>query len=127
MHKAESQSGERLWVSLIPGDEKVIVKEVEKTIVKEVPVEKVVVKEVEKTIVKEVPVEKVVVKEVEKTIVKEVPIDTTKASQDSKRESAGATTAATATGEYVLRIVQPDTTVPPATESRRFRCGTGTN
>jgi len=113
--QGKSQSGERLWVSLIPGDEKVVVKEVEKTIVKEVPVEKVVVKEVEKTIVKEVPVEKVVVKEVEKTIVKEVPIDTTKASQDSKRESAGATTAATATGEYVLRIVQPDTTVPPAT------------
>ena len=95
--QGKSQSGERLWVSLIPGDEKVVVKEVEKTIVKEVPVEKVVVKEVEKT------------------IVKEVPIDTTKASQDSKRESAGATTAATATGEYVLRIVQPDTTVPPAT------------
>ena len=61
------------------------------------------------------PVEKVVVKEVEKTIVKEVPIDTTKASQDSKRESAGATTTATTTGEYVLRIVQPDPTVPPAT------------
>ena len=95
--QGKSQSGERLWVSLIPGDEKVVVKEVEKTIVKEVPVEKVVVKEVEKT------------------IVKEVPIDTTKASQDSKRESAGATTATTATGEYVLRIVQPDSTVPPAT------------
>ena len=95
--QGKSQSGERLWVSLIPGDEKVIVKEVEKTIVKEVPVEKVVVKEVEKT------------------IVKEVPIDTTKASQDSKRESAGATTTATTTGEYVLRIVQPDPTVPPAT------------
>jgi len=77
--QGKSQSGERLWVSLIPGDEKVVVKEVEKT------------------------------------IVKEVPIDTTTASQDSKRESAGATTAATATGEYVLRIVQPDTTVPPAT------------
>ena len=95
--QGKSQSGERLWVSLIPGDEKVVVKEVEKTIVKEVPVEKVVVKEVEKT------------------IVKEVPIDTTTASQDSKRESAGATTATTATGEYVLRIVQPDSTVPPAT------------
>ena len=77
--QGKSQSGERLWVSLIPGDEKVVVKEVEKT------------------------------------IVKEVPIDTTKASQDSKRESAGATTATTATGEYVLRIVQPDSTVPPAT------------
>ena len=95
--QGKSQSGERLWVSLIPGDEKVVVKEVEKTIVKEVPVEKVIVKEVEKT------------------IVKEVPIDTTKASQDSKRESAGATTTATTTGEYVLRIVQPDPTVPPAT------------
>ena len=95
--QGKSRSGERLWVSLIPGDEKVVVKEVEKTIVKEVPVEKVVVKEVEKT------------------IVKEVPIDTTKASQDSKRESAGATTTATTTGEYVLRIVQPDSTVPPAT------------
>ena len=95
--QGKSQSGERLWVSLIPGDEKVVVKEVEKTIVKEVPVEKVVVKEVEKT------------------IVKEVPIDTTTASQDSKRESAGATTTATTTGEYVLRIVQPDPTVPPAT------------
>ena len=92
--QGKSQSGERLWVSLIPGDEKVVVKEVEKTIVKEVPVEKVVVKEVEKT------------------IVKEVPIDTTTASQDSKRESAGATTATTATGEYVLKIVQPDPTVP---------------
>ena len=78
--QGKSRSGERLWVSLIPGDEKVVVKEVEKT------------------------------------IVKEVPIDTTTASQDSKRESAGATTATTATGEYVLRIVQPDTTVPPATE-----------
>ena len=77
--QGKSQSGERLWVSLIPGDEKVVVKEVEKT------------------------------------IVKEVPIDTTKASQDSKRESAGATTTATTTGEYVLRIVQPDPTVPPAT------------
>ena len=77
--QGKSQSGERLWVSLIPGDEKVVVKEVEKT------------------------------------IVKEVPIDTTTASQDSKRESAGATTATTATGEYVLRIVQPDPTVPPAT------------
>ena len=77
--QGKSQSGERLWVSLIPGDEKVVVKEVEKT------------------------------------IVKEVPIDTTTARQDSKRESAGATTATTATGEYVLRIVQPDSTVPPAT------------
>jgi FimV-like protein len=134
--QGKSQSGERLWVSLIPGDEKVVVKEiektivkevpvekivvkvVEKTIVKEVPVEKVVVKEVEKTIVKEVPVEKVVVKEIEKTIVKEVPIDTTKASQDSKHESADATTTTTTTGEYVLRIVQPDSNVPSETVSK---------
>ena len=77
--QGKSRSGERLWVTLIPGDEKVVVKEVEKT------------------------------------IVKEVPIDTTTASQDSKRESAGATTTATTTGEYILRIVQPDSTVPPAT------------
>ena len=152
--QGRSQSGERLWVSLIPGDEKivvkevektivkevpvekvvvkevektivkevpvekVVVKEVEKTIVKEVPVEKVVVKEVEKTIVKEVPVEKVVVKEVEKTIVKEVPVDTTKASQDSKRESADATTTTTTTGEYVLRIVQSDSNIPSETVSK---------
>ena len=114
--QGKSQSGERLWVSLIPGDEKVVVKEVEKRIIKEVPVEKVVVKEVEKTIIKEVPVEKVVVKEIEKTTVKEIPIDTAKAGQDSKRESADATTTATTTGGYVLRIVQPDPTVPPATE-----------
>ena len=79
--------------------------------------EKVVVKEVEKIIVKEVPVEKVVVKEVEKTIVKEVPIDTTKASQDSKRESDDATTTTT-TGEYVLRIVQPDSNIPSAAVSK---------
>jgi len=96
--QGKSQSGERLWVSLIPGDEKVVVKEVEKTIIKEVPVEKVVVKEIEKT------------------TVKEIPIDTAKAGQDSKRESADATTTATTTGGYVLRIVQPDPTVPPATE-----------
>ena len=114
--QGKSQSGERLWVSLIPGDEKVVVKEVEKRIIKEVPVEKVVVKEVEKRIIKEVPVEKVVVKEIEKTTVKEIPIDTAKAGQDSKRESADAPTTATTTGGYVLRIVQPDPTVPPATE-----------
>ena len=96
--QGKSQSGERLWVSLIPGDEKVVVKEVEKTIIKEVPVEKVVVKEIEKT------------------TVKEIPIDTAKAGQDSKRESADAPTTATTTGGYVLRIVQPDPTVPPATE-----------
>ena len=42
--QGKSRSGERLWVSLIPGDEKVVVKEVEKTIIKELPVEKVDVK-----------------------------------------------------------------------------------
>ena len=97
--QGRSQSGERLWVSLIPGDEKVVVKEVEKLVVKEVPVEKVVVKEVEKL------------------VVKEVPIDTIKASQDSKRESADATTTTT-TGEYVLRIVQPDSNIPSVAQSK---------
>jgi len=115
--QGRSQSGERLWVSLIPGDEKVVVKEVEKIVVKEVSVEKAVVKEVEKIVVKEVPVEKVVVKEVEKIVVKEVPIDTIKASQDSKRESADATTTTT-TGEYVLRIVQPDSNIPSVAQSK---------
>ena len=80
--QGRSQSGERLWVSLIPGDEKVVVKEVEKI------------------------------------IVKEVPVDTTKASQDSKRESADATTTSTTTGEYVLRIVQPDSNIPSAAVSK---------
>ncbi len=97
--QGRSQSGERLWVSLIPGDEKVVVKEVEKIVVKEVPVEKVVVKEVEKL------------------VVKEVPIDTIKASQDTKRESADATTTTT-TGEYVLRIVQPDSSIPSVAQSK---------
>ena len=97
--QGRSQSGERLWVSLIPGDEKVVVKEVEKIVVKEVPVEKVVVKEVEKL------------------VVKEVPIDTIKASQDSKRKSAEATTTTT-TGEYVLRIVQPDSNIPSVAQSK---------
>ena len=97
--QGRSQSGERLWVSLIPGDEKVVVKEVEKLITKEVPFEKVVVKEVEKI------------------VVKEVPIDTIKASQDSKRESADATTTTT-TGEYVLRIVQPDSNIPSVAQSK---------
>ena len=97
--QGRSQSGERLWVSLIPGDEKVVVKEVEKIVVKEVPVEKVVVKEVEKL------------------VVKEVPIDTIKASQDSTRESADATTTTT-TGEYVLRIVQPDSNIPSVAQSK---------
>ena len=79
--QGRSQSGERLWVSLIPGDEKVVVKEVEKL------------------------------------VVKEVPIDTIKASQDSKRESADATTTTT-TGEYVLRIVQPDSNIPSVAQSK---------
>ena len=97
--QGRSQSGERLWVSLIPGDEKVVVKEVEKIVVKEVAVEKIVVKEVEKK------------------VVKEVPIDTIKASQDTKRESADATTTTT-TGEYVLRIVQPDSNIPSVAQSK---------
>lgn len=79
--QGRSQSGERLWVSLIPGDEKVVVKEVEKI------------------------------------VVKEVPIDTIKASQDSKRESADSTTTTT-TGEYVLRIVQPDSNIPSVAQSK---------
>ena len=95
--QGKSQSGERLWVSLNPGDVKIVVKEVEKTILKEVPVEKVVVKEVEKI------------------ILKEVPVDPPKASQDSKRASADSNT--TTTGEYVLRIVQPDPNTQPATVS----------
>ena len=116
--QGRSQSGERLWVSLIPGDEKVVLKEVEKLIIKEVPVEKVVLKEVEKLIIKEVPVEKVVLKEVEKLITKEVPVEkvvlkeveklvvkeapigTIKASQDSKPETADATTAIYDWGVY---------------------------
>jgi len=57
------------------------------------------------------------VKEVEKLVVKEVPIDTIKASQDSKRESADATTTTT-TGEYVLRIVQPDSNIPSVAQSK---------
>jgi len=60
-------------------------------------------------------VEKVVVKEVEKIILKEVPVDPPKASQDSKRASADSNT--TTTGEYVLRIVQPDPNTQPATVS----------
>ena len=113
--QGKSQSGERLWVSLNPGDVNIVVKEIERTVVKEVPVEKIVVKEVEKIILKEVPVEKVVVKEVEKIILKEVPVDPPKASQDSKLASADANT--TTTGEYVLRIVQPDPNTQPATVS----------
>ena len=115
--QGRSQSGERLWVSLIPGDEKVVVKEVEKLVVKEVPVEKIVVKEVEKLVVKEVPVEKIVVKEVETLVVKEVPVEKIKASQDTKRESADATTTTT-TGEYVLRIIQPDSNIPSVAQSK---------
>ena len=93
--QGKSQSGERLWVSLNPGDVKIVVKEIERTVVKEVPVEKIVVKEVEKI------------------ILKEVPVDPPKASQDSKLASADANT--TTTGEYVLRIVQPDPNTQPAT------------
>ncbi len=114
--QGKSQSGERLWVSLNPGDVNIVVKEIERTVVKEVPVEKIVVKEVEKIILKEVPVEKVVVKEVEKIILKEVPVDPPKASQDSKLASADANT--TTTGEYVLRIVQPDSNIPSETVSK---------
>ena len=96
--QGRSQSGERLWVSLIRGDERVVVKEVEKTIVKEVPLEKVVIKEVEKR------------------IVKEAPVDTSKASPDDKRESPDVTK--TSTGEYVLRIIQSDLNNPPATAGK---------
>ena len=95
--QGKSQSGERLWVSLNPGDVNIVVKEIERTVVKEVPVEKIVVKEVEKI------------------ILKEVPVDPPKASQDSKLASADANT--TTTGEYVLRIVQPDPNTQPATVS----------
>ena len=95
--QGKSQSGERLWVSLNPGDVNIVVKEIERTVVKEVPVEKIVVKEVEKI------------------ILKEVPVDLPKASQDSKLASADANT--TTTGEYVLRIVQPDPDTQPATVS----------
>ena len=95
--QGKSQSGERLWVSLNPGDVNIVVKEIERTVVKEVPVEKIVVKEVEKI------------------ILKEVPVDPPKASQDSKRASADSNT--TTTGEYVLRIVQPDPNTQPAAAS----------
>ena len=116
--QGRSQSGERLWVSLIPGDEKIVVKEVEKIVIKEVPIEKVVVKEVEKIVIKEVPIEKVVVKEVEKIVIKEVLVNQSDAGQNNKRASADSNT--TTTGEYVLRIVQPDLDTQPAAVSKSF-------
>ncbi len=116
--QGRSQSGERLWVSLIPGDEKIVVKEVEKIVIKEVPIEKVVVKEVEKIVIKEVPIEKVVVKEVEKIVIKEVLVNQSEAGQNNKRASADSNT--TTTGEYVLRIVQPDLDTQPAAVSKSF-------
>ena len=116
--QGRSQSGERLWVSLIPGDEKIVVKEVEKIVIKEVPIEKVVVKEVEKIVIKEVPIEKVVVKEVEKIVIKEVLVNQSEAGQNNKRASADSN--ATTTGEYVLRIVQPDLDTQPAAVSKSF-------
>ena len=116
--QGRSQSGERLWVSLIPGDEKIVVKEVEKIVIKEVPIEKVVVKEVEKIVIKEVPIEKVVVKEVEKIVIKEVLVNQSEAGQNNKRASADSNT--TTTGEYVLRIVQSDLDTQPAAVSKSF-------
>ena len=116
--QGRSQSGERLWVSLIPGDEKIVVKEVEKIVIKEVPIEKIVVKEVEKIVIKEVPIEKVVVKEVEKIVIKEVLVNQSEAGQNNKRASADSN--ATTTGEYVLRIVQPDLDTQPAAVSKSF-------
>ena len=116
--QGRSQSGERLWVSLIPGDEKIVVKEVEKIVIKEVPIEKIVVKEVETIVIKEVPIEKVVVKEVEKIVIKEVLVNQSEAGQNNKRASADSN--ATTTGEYVLRIVQPDLDTQPAAVSKSF-------
>ena len=98
--QGRSQSGERLWVSLIPGDEKIVVKEVEKIVIKEVPIEKVVVKEVEKI------------------VIKEVLVNQSEAGQNNKRASADSNT--TTTGEYVLRIVQPDLDTQPAAVSKSF-------
>ena len=98
--QGRSQSGERLWVSLIPGDEKIVVKEVEKIVIKEVPIEKVVVKEVEKI------------------VIKEVLVNQSEAGQNNKRDSADSNT--TTTGEYVLRIVQPDLDTQPAAVSKSF-------
>ena len=98
--QGRSQSGERLWVSLIPGDEKIVVKEVEKIVIKEVPIEKVVVKKVEKI------------------GIKEVLVNQSEAGQNNKRASADSN--ATTTGEYVLRIVQPDLDTQPAAVSKSF-------
>ena len=86
--------------------------------IKEVPIEKVVVKEVEKIVIKEVPIEKVVVKEVEKIVIKEVLVNQSEAGQNNKRASADSN--ATTTGEYVLRIVQPDLDTQPAAVSKSF-------
>jgi len=87
-------------------------------VIKEVPIEKVVVKEVEKIVIKEVPIEKVVVKEVEKIVIKEVLVNQSEAGQNNKRASADSNT--TTTGEYVLRIVQPDLDTQPAAVSKSF-------
>jgi len=86
--EGRSRSGERLWVSLVPSTEIIVVKEIEKTILKEVPVDRVVVKEVENS---------------------EVPQD----DQSDPADSDG-----TATGEYVLRIVQPVPDVQPEKVSK---------
>ena len=80
--QGRSQSGERLWVSLIPGDEKIVVKEVEKI------------------------------------VIKEVLVNQSEAGQNNKRASADSN--ATTTGEYVLRIVQPDLDTQPAAVSKNF-------
>ena len=80
--QGRSQSGERLWVSLIPGDEKIVVKEVEKI------------------------------------VIKEVLVNQSEAGQNNKRASADSNT--TTTGEYVLRIVQPDLDTQPAAVSKSF-------
>ncbi len=76
------------------------------------------VKEVEKIVIKEVPIEKVVVKEVEKIVIKEVLVNQSEAGQNNKRASADSNT--TTTGEYVLRIVQPDLDTQPAAVSKSF-------
>ncbi|HIM97329.1 MAG TPA: hypothetical protein EYM57_05445, partial [Gammaproteobacteria bacterium] len=75
-------------------------------------------KEVEKIVIKEVPIEKVVVKEVEKIVIKEVLVNQSEAGQNNKRASADSNT--TTTGEYVLRIVQPDLDTQPAAVSKSF-------
>jgi len=69
-------------------------------------------------VIKEVPIEKVVVKEVEKIVIKEVLVNQSEAGQNNKRASADSN--ATTTGEYVLRIVQPDLDTQPAAVSKSF-------